>query len=58
MITTTQAAERLGVTTRRVVALCHAGKLRGEKIGRDWLVDESSVEAYAATERKAGRPKS
>lgn len=54
-ITTTEAAQRLGVTDRRVRQLIEEGALKGEKIGRDYLVDEESVEA-AKKRPKPGRP--
>lgn len=57
MLTTTEAAALLGVTRRRVQELIRLGTLKAEKFGRDWQVDQASVEAYQASERKAGRPK-
>ncbi len=57
MLTTRQAADALGMTPRRVRALLESGRLIGEKLTpRFWLVDEKSVEEYANSERKAGRP--
>lgn len=55
LITTAEAAERLGVTDRRVRQMIEDGILKGEKVGRDYLIDEDSLEA--AKERpKPGRP--
>ena len=48
-ISTTEAAERLGVDESRVRQLLRAGELAGEKLqrgGRDWLVSRASVDAY------------
>lgn len=56
MYTTKEAAERLGVSVRRVNALVNAGVLSAEKFGHSWMVDEASVEEYASAPRKAGRP--
>jgi excisionase family DNA binding protein len=53
--TTREAATSLGVTVRRVRALCASGRLHANKFGRDWLISESSLEAYVP--RKTGRPK-
>ena len=43
MLTTKQVAQKLGVTTRRVTALIKAGKLKAQKIGRDWIIKESDL---------------
>lgn len=41
MITATDAAALLGVTPRRVQALCQQGRIRGaRKLGRDWLLPD------------------
>jgi excisionase family DNA binding protein len=53
MITTAEAALRLGCSARRIRALIDEGRLRGERISRRLtLVDESTV---AALERLRGR---
>lgn len=57
MLTTAEAAAALQVTRRRVQELIRLGTLKAEKFGRDWQVDEASVENYAKSARKAGRPK-
>ncbi len=54
LITTSQAAQQLGVSVRRVQALIKARRLPAERIGRDWLINESNLERVA--ERKPGRP--
>jgi len=56
-MTTAQAATRLGVSPRRVRVLAKNGRIEGEKLGRDWILDAVSVDAYAISERKAGRPR-
>lgn len=53
-ITTTTAAERLGVTPRRVRQYIIEGRLRARKIGRDYLVDPESVEEFRP--RPTGNP--
>lgn len=58
MMTVREAAERLGVTQRRVCALINAGQLKAEKASGVWLVDEASVERRCATvQRCGGRPR-
>jgi|GEM_PF-3226288 len=55
--TTYQAAERLGVSVRRIQALITTGLLEASKIGRDWAIPEEEVERYRQQERQAGRPR-
>lgn len=42
-ISTAEAAERLGVSTRRVVTLLTEGKLRGRKRAHRWEVDSADL---------------
>ena len=53
-VTTTEAAQTLGVTRRRVVALIEAGRLAAEKIGRDWLIDVDVLDAFKKLPRRTG----
>jgi len=55
-ITTGEASERLKVSALRVRQLVRAGRIRGEKFARDWLIDPASLAAVRV--RKPGRPKS
>lgn len=57
MFTTSQAAEMLGISARRVIALIEAGDLRAQKVGRQWMVDERSVEQRKLAPKLVGRPK-
>ncbi len=54
LLTTSEAAERLGVTRWRVNALIQAGRLKAEKKGQIYLIAESDL--AAVSERKPGRP--
>jgi excisionase family DNA binding protein len=54
LLTTTDVAEILGVTPRRVLALITAGRLPAERIGRDFLIKEKDIELVRV--RKVGRP--
>lgn len=57
MKTTQEAAEHLGISPRRVRALIKEGLLKAERVGRDWLVDEASLEERLSKGRgAAGRP--
>jgi excisionase family DNA binding protein len=53
---TYQAAERLGVSVRRIQALITTGLLKADKIGRDWAIPQNEVERFKEQERQAGRP--
>jgi excisionase family DNA binding protein len=55
-LTVDRAAERLGVTPRRVRALIEAGELPAMSGAREWLLDPAAVERRARTARRAGRP--
>lgn len=57
MLTTREAAERLGVTQSWVRRLIRDGRLTGTKYGRDYLIVASDLEAFAQLPReKTGRP--
>ena len=54
-LTTLEAAEKLGVTRRRVLALILAGRLPAQKFGRDYMIKEKDLKLVE--NRKVGRPK-
>lgn len=54
MLTTKQAAERLGVSVRRVHALIQDERLPAEKLGRDYVIKEADLKLVA--DRPTGRP--
>jgi excisionase family DNA binding protein len=54
LITTNEAAERLGVTPVRVRALITAGRLPAQKMGRDYFIKAEDLELVE--DRKPGRP--
>ena len=43
-LTTAESARELGVSGARIRQLAAAGELKGEKRGRDWMIDAASVE--------------
>lgn len=53
-LTTKQAAERLGVSERRVRAMITAGQIKAESFGRSHVIREKDLAAVA--DRKPGRP--
>ncbi|RDB60798.1 hypothetical protein C1878_13200 [Gordonibacter sp. 28C] len=57
MLSTKDAAQRLGVSEPRVRALLNSQLLDGTKIGRTWAVSEQSVEKRLRSNPTSGRPK-
>jgi excisionase family DNA binding protein len=55
IISTAEAAKRLGVTKNRVRAMIVAKRLRAIKVGREWLIDPKDLDAVK--DRKVGRPR-
>ena len=55
LISTSEAAERLGVHITRVQVLIREGRLPAQRIGRTYVVDEADLKLVA--ERKTGRPR-
>jgi excisionase family DNA binding protein len=54
LLTTKEAAERLGVTPVRVCAMITAGRLPAERFGRAYMIKEKDLKLVA--DRKPGRP--
>lgn len=57
MLTTHEAANRLGLTARSVARLIKTGVIAAQKRGRDYLIDEAEIDRYERARRPAGRPK-
>ena len=55
LLTTKDAAARLGVSQRRVIALIQDGRLPAQKVGRDYLIQERDLKLVS--DRKPGRPR-
>ena len=55
LITTKEAAERLGISKARILQLIRAGRLKAHKFGRDLQIREGDLAEVA--DRKPGRPK-
>ncbi len=57
IMSTREAAERLGVTRGAVVKAAQAGRLKGKKIGNTWALLRRSVEGYEVAQHRvaAGR---
>lgn len=55
LLNTNQAAERLGVSVRRVRALISEGALKAHQLGREYAIEESAL-ADVKVYGKPGRP--
>lgn len=55
LLTTTEAADILGIKQARVRQLILAGRLPAKKHGRDWIIKERDLELVRI--RKVGRPR-
>ncbi len=56
LLTTKEAAEKLGVSARRVRAMITAGKLPAHQLGKEYAIEETVLVTVARVERKPGRP--
>jgi excisionase family DNA binding protein len=57
-ISLAEAAKISGFSQGYLRRLMREGKIRGTKIGRDWLTTEKAVKDYLSTERRPGpKPK-
>jgi excisionase family DNA binding protein len=54
LLTTAEAADQLGITSRRVRQLIADGRIAAKKVGRDYVIDPRSLKAVE--DRKTGRP--
>lgn len=55
ILTAAQAAERLGVSVRRVQQLVKEGRLPAEQFGGAWMIKEEDLKLVE--NRKVGRPR-
>jgi excisionase family DNA binding protein len=55
LLSTKEAAEKLGVSLRRVQQLITEGTLKANKVGRDYVITEKDLECVKVY-KKPGRP--
>ena len=56
LYSTTEAAEALKISSRRVAVLCTEGRFPGaQKIGKTWAIPESAIKNYVPGERGVHR---
>ncbi len=56
LLTTSEAAKKLQVTPIRIRQMIREGKIEAKQVGRDYVIEESSLKSVK-TYGKAGRPK-
>ena len=56
LLSTKEAAEKLGISPIRVRQLIQEGKIQATRVGRDYVIDEKDL-ANTKIYGKAGRPK-
>lgn len=56
LVTTDIAAAELGVSRWAVLKAIHQGRLHGEKLGRDYVIERPELERYKRERRGRGRP--
>jgi excisionase family DNA binding protein len=54
LLSTSEAADKLKVSVQRVHQFIAEGRLPAQKVGRDYVIDETDLRLVA--ERKPGRP--
>jgi excisionase family DNA binding protein len=54
LITISVAAQRFGLSPQYLRDIARSGRLKAQKIGRDWLTTPADVEAYIRSRSKKG----
>jgi excisionase family DNA binding protein len=55
MLTTSEVADKLGVTVQRVHQLINEGRLPAQKVGRDYIINDDDLK-LVENRPKVGRP--
>jgi predicted site-specific integrase-resolvase len=56
LLSVTEIAARLGIDPSLVRVYCREGRIKGEKMGRDWFASEAALARFEKTRRGRGRP--
>lgn len=57
IVSASEAAEQLGITRSAVVKAAQAGRLKGKKIGKNWVILKRSVKSYRVAEHRVAAGK-
>ena len=55
LITIHEASEYSGLSDRHIRLLLARGKVRGKKLGHDWVITKNCIDEYLKQEHKRGR---
>ena len=55
LITIQEASEYSGLSDRHIRLLLAQGKVRGKKLGHDWVTTKNCIDEYLKQEHKRGR---
>ncbi|MBA3824961.1 MAG: helix-turn-helix domain-containing protein [Ktedonobacterales bacterium] len=53
-VSTTEASRLFGVSSTYVTKLARAGVIQASKIGRNWIIEKSSLQIYLTTPHQRG----
>jgi excisionase family DNA binding protein len=56
VVSTQQAAEIMGLHIQTIREYLRAGRIKAQRIGRVYVIDERDLRRFMAVERKPGRP--
>lgn len=56
LLSVSEVAQRLNLSIAMVRRYCQQGRIEAYKIGRDWVIPESSIEKFKQEPRKVGKP--
>jgi excisionase family DNA binding protein len=54
LITISEATRRFGLSPQYLRDIARSGRLKAQKIGRDWLTTPADVEAYISSRTRKG----
>lgn len=57
VVSTRQAAEITGLHVETIREYLRAGRIKAQRIGRVYVIDERDLRRFMATPRKPGRPR-
>lgn len=56
LYSTPKAAELLGISRCRIGQLIRRGRIKGIRVGKDWMISACEVDRFGKIKRKPGRP--
>lgn len=56
-MTTKEAADQLGVKINWIQKLIQSKRIKAQKVGRDYWIEQADLDVYKKDKRPVGRPK-